>query len=286
MKYSFKEWTNERNMNHQPFIQNIHADYHENGPRLAYADWLEEHGDPRGELIRIQIALQDKDKSLLTDKKKLEEREKKLLADLELPENIGFYKGLPDYIHTSLSTNKKEYLSHIANLPSLNQVSLNNVNINIDDIKFIINSNKNIINLKLSHNNLDDEAITLISHYNLHFLSIDYNKITDEGVQTLVNSNIKQLYQLDLGNNRITDIGVTTIAQSDHFSRLFNLDLDNNPFTEEGVRNFINSPHFPALKYLYMRNENFSGLPYLNQLQNNFPELRETTIGTNHRSFN
>src|SRR6476469_3629321 len=26
-------------------------------PRLVYADWLDEHGDPRGEFIRVQIAL-------------------------------------------------------------------------------------------------------------------------------------------------------------------------------------------------------------------------------------
>src|SRR5438067_2114547 len=40
---------------HAAFLKAIidHAD--QDGPRLAYADWLEEHGDPRGEFIRTQI---------------------------------------------------------------------------------------------------------------------------------------------------------------------------------------------------------------------------------------
>lgn len=41
-------------LNHQPFLDEIlHAPKDDN-PRLIYADWLTEHGDPRGEFIRIQ----------------------------------------------------------------------------------------------------------------------------------------------------------------------------------------------------------------------------------------
>jgi uncharacterized protein (TIGR02996 family) len=39
------------------FIQTIIANPDDDAPRLIYADWLEEQGDPRGEFIRIQCEL-------------------------------------------------------------------------------------------------------------------------------------------------------------------------------------------------------------------------------------
>jgi uncharacterized protein (TIGR02996 family) len=43
---------------HASFLRAIidHAD--EDGPRLVYADWLDERGDPRGEFIRLQCELE------------------------------------------------------------------------------------------------------------------------------------------------------------------------------------------------------------------------------------
>jgi uncharacterized protein (TIGR02996 family) len=39
------------------FLSNILAHPNDDGPRLAYADWLEERGDPRGEFIRVQCQI-------------------------------------------------------------------------------------------------------------------------------------------------------------------------------------------------------------------------------------
>lgn len=44
-------------MDDSPFIDTIIANPDDDGPRLVYADWLEERGDPRGEFIRLQIQL-------------------------------------------------------------------------------------------------------------------------------------------------------------------------------------------------------------------------------------
>ena len=38
------------------FLQAIIEDPDHDAPRLLYADWLEERGDPRGEFIRVQCA--------------------------------------------------------------------------------------------------------------------------------------------------------------------------------------------------------------------------------------
>jgi uncharacterized protein (TIGR02996 family) len=45
---------------------------------MAYADYLQEQGDPRGEFIQVQLALEDESKSA-EERKKLQQREKALL---------------------------------------------------------------------------------------------------------------------------------------------------------------------------------------------------------------
>src|SRR5947209_952208 len=37
----------------QPFMNMIASQPHDWAPRLVFADWLEERGDPRGELLRL-----------------------------------------------------------------------------------------------------------------------------------------------------------------------------------------------------------------------------------------
>jgi uncharacterized protein (TIGR02996 family) len=46
-----------KRMDESGFLSAIRTDLHEDTPRLAYADWLEERGDPRGEYLRLQCEL-------------------------------------------------------------------------------------------------------------------------------------------------------------------------------------------------------------------------------------
>lgn len=48
----------------------------------AYADWLQEQGDPRGEFIAVQLALEDESRPA-PERKALQERERELLAEHE-----------------------------------------------------------------------------------------------------------------------------------------------------------------------------------------------------------
>ena len=63
-----------------PFVAEIRNSPHEDAPRLVYADYLDEAGDPQGELIRVQVAL-----SHLTpgdpERRELELREEELLRE-------------------------------------------------------------------------------------------------------------------------------------------------------------------------------------------------------------
>ncbi len=73
------------------FLHDILAHPDDDAPRLIYADWLDEHNDPRGEFIRIQCAL-----AQLSDEDPrrwpLELREQELLREHQtkwLPKDIG-----------------------------------------------------------------------------------------------------------------------------------------------------------------------------------------------------
>jgi uncharacterized protein (TIGR02996 family) len=72
------------------FLDDVKAHPEDDGPRLILADWLEDHGDPRGELVRVQCQLA----RLPADnphRPQLEERERALLAE-HLPTWLA---GLP-----------------------------------------------------------------------------------------------------------------------------------------------------------------------------------------------
>ena len=59
----------------------------EDGPRLVYADWLSDRGDPRGELITVQCALAvaDRDDRPMHETNRLRDRSSALL-DIHRPQ--------------------------------------------------------------------------------------------------------------------------------------------------------------------------------------------------------
>jgi uncharacterized protein (TIGR02996 family) len=69
-------------MDHTAFLAAIIADPDDDSPRLVYADWLEERGDPRGAFIRLQCALE---RASADDPRRpaLEDEADDLLADHE-----------------------------------------------------------------------------------------------------------------------------------------------------------------------------------------------------------
>jgi uncharacterized protein (TIGR02996 family) len=72
------------------------------GAHAAYADWLTQQGDPRGEFIQVQLALEDPGRSA-KERKKLQKREKELLTKHQrewLGDLARFFvdgEGVPEY---------------------------------------------------------------------------------------------------------------------------------------------------------------------------------------------
>ncbi len=63
----------------EAFERALAEDPHDLAGRCAYADFLAERGDPRGEFMQVQIALEDESRPA-TERRKLQAREKELLA--------------------------------------------------------------------------------------------------------------------------------------------------------------------------------------------------------------
>jgi uncharacterized protein (TIGR02996 family) len=78
------------------------------GAHAAYADWLTQQGDPRGEFIQVQLALEEPGRSA-TDRKQLQKREKELLQKHQrdwLGNLARFFlhkEGVPDYLKDQVS---------------------------------------------------------------------------------------------------------------------------------------------------------------------------------------
>jgi uncharacterized protein (TIGR02996 family) len=74
----------------------IAADFDDLAAHAAFADWLTQQGDPRGEFIQVQLALEDP-KTPSSDRKELQKRERALLAAHTrqwlggMPENVLFH---------------------------------------------------------------------------------------------------------------------------------------------------------------------------------------------------
>jgi type IV pilus assembly protein PilB len=98
-------------MTDETFLSAIHAEPDNDMHRLAYADWLEERGDPRGEFIHVQCWLarmQDTDPLY----PRLREREQELL-DQHRPAWLGELGPL-----TKQSTFRRGFLDEVALEPS------------------------------------------------------------------------------------------------------------------------------------------------------------------------
>ena len=83
----------------QQFLHAIQAEPDADAPRLVYADWLGERGDPRGELITVQCALERRD--LAPEQRAALARRSAELAP-RVPER-AFQLALP--VHTSVADN-------------------------------------------------------------------------------------------------------------------------------------------------------------------------------------
>jgi uncharacterized protein (TIGR02996 family) len=224
----------------------------DDAPRLIFADWLEERGDPRGEFIRVQCALSRMDQG---DKRRLElnTREKDLVQihreEWETPlralgaREITFRRGFPDY----LAIDAADFIAHGGELlklvPGRGVRIVGCTSANVAALVRCPHLGQ-LTSLNLWGNDIGvagAEALAASSHLaNLTSLNLWNNGIGNTGAAALAASaNLAHLTSLNLWSNRIGDAGAVALAASPHLAQLTRLDLWGNDIGD-AVEGYIN----------------------------------------------
>ncbi len=234
------------------FLEAIREEPEDDGLRLIFADWLEEHSDPRGQFIRTQIMLatgfEQDGKQPLTPARRaeLEKTERKLLdeygKDWEHPLRelgataVQFRRGLAEGIDISA-------VDFVANAQRLfEQAPLRSLG--------IFSETEGQSPPPRDPGWVDDVAAS--PHLaRLTKLDLSGNRIGNDGARALARSPyLAALTTLDLSGNYISAAGAQFLAASPHLASLTTLSLSGNHIMAAGAQFLATSPHLARLKTL------------------------------------
>ena len=254
-------------MNHQSFIRAIQADPDNEIPRLVYADWLDEQGDPRGELIRIQCEIARRPDNDL-ERKRLEVRATEVLEDygetwLEPLRDLGaigvsvrcFRRGLVEHLKTSAENFLKNAAALCEIEPALTMVQLTDIGPHLGEFaKEQVPSQ--ITSIDLSANQLTSiqcRALCGSSITNqITTLDLKFNRLDGAAVEELCSAHWPHLQRLDLSSNRIGPDGASALAHQSAFPQLKVLHLGMNRIQDEGLAALLHSSSLETLEELHV----------------------------------
>jgi uncharacterized protein (TIGR02996 family) len=245
-------------------LEAIRADPDDLERRIAYADWLQAHGDTsRAEFVRLQceMALLPEDDPLQPE---LKLREQALLTEhgklwqgyLPTRQGLGDWKfiyGLPGGVSAQDEHVFLENAEAIFNAAPIQSLTLRR----LYDIHALANSPylEQLRDLTVIGDPLTDAGVAILAaspHLaHLRSLRLDGHKIEDGGARALAASpHLTNLFKLSLDLNQIGPAGARSLAAAPHWSRLARLSLRNNRIGDAGALSLAASPYLPALTEL------------------------------------
>lgn len=232
----------------------------DDAPRLAYARWLTEQGDPRGELIAAQCSLAS-DRPNPQKRKQLTERaqelgkalRKTLAAEVKpVADHWVVRRGFVDEIRADAATLLEHWESLFARAP-IQRLTLGSVEAAHVASLVATGILGRLVNLSL-HGDLGEEGVrhlagapALASIRKLNLAGCD---LGDEGVAALVASPHLACTQLTLRQNSITDEGAQALADAPALASCRALFLARNELGDDGVRALAGSPYLANLEQL------------------------------------
>jgi len=219
------------------FLEDIVARPDDDAPRLIYADWLEERGDPRGEFIRLQCALAG---MTVGDPRRpaLQERERQLLArhahDWCAP--LGLEPGQCTFRRGFVEVVEMHAEQFVASAETLFRAAP------VRQIHFL-HATASIAELA---------ACPWLTR--LRTLDLSGNALRDSGAAVLAASpHLSGLAALDLGGCEIHQKGAEHLANAVGLSRLGTLGLAGCGIGAAGLRAILYSPALRRLTALDVR---------------------------------
>ena len=305
---------------YEPFLATLLDDPTSNAPRLVYADWLEEQGDPRAEFIRVQVehaGMPETD----SNREALSDRQSALLNvhgeawRAELPEwardGCEFVRGFVEHVHVwvpwktlfgprlaSDAPVRKLTLHEVANscqdfaagpwLRHLSELVFLDPRMGPGELRDLCHSDTAFVGLtSLQFMGMDllDTAGLLLSlcpHLTkLSRLELVRCKIDPRGVTMLADAeNMPALTWLDLSENDVDDHSLSYMANASLIRRLTRLLLNNNNLTGRTVIALAESPGASGLTHLELAG-NHIGDAAAHRLIEAFPNLSYLNLAQN-----
>jgi uncharacterized protein (TIGR02996 family) len=279
-------------MSHEGFLQAILEEPDDDVHRLVYADWLEEHDDPRGPFIRTQIeaaslpedeprrdALEAQARDLL--RRYQDEWDRPLLDAAGYdPRSSGwmgmigkvarffraswpkpplylreYHRGFVDVVHFDMSkfVERAEALFRVA---PIQEVYFELVSSRMTDLAALPQLQR-VRGLHLIYTFLREDALIelLASPHltGLRTLDMPGNHLSEHSVRLLAASTAaKGLTTLNVANTDMNDAAVEALADSPALSGLTHLYLGSNPFGFWAVQALAKSPYMNQLVSLHL----------------------------------
>ncbi len=249
---------------HEAFLREVIARPDDDAPRLIYADWLEEHGDPdRAAFIRTEIeqAKLPDDHPRWTELRDLafamwRRHGARWYGDLlPLAEDVGTERGFVESVELNASAFIRNAAALMARAP-IRDVFL---------IRYKTHFRRAVRCPELARverlqcndegSTLDgkDAAALAASPYTerLRELNIWNSHVGADGCRALAASRrLARLERLHLGDNGVSNAGALALAEATHLNRLRDLHLNGNFLTAEGVEALANADHLSSLREL------------------------------------
>jgi uncharacterized protein (TIGR02996 family) len=237
-------------------LRAIEANPDEDTPRLAYADWLQEHDQPeRAELIRLQCEIARRSDRAVPEGERAEryaqigewkKRVEELLAAHgkawrnQIPGqqfNEHFECGFLDPVHMPALAFSRSSEQLVAVAP-IHHIHLFKARLAPDRLA-ACSILRFVRHLDLTHNVMQNAHITALaksSHFeNLRILDASENRIGVAGCVGLREGTFPALRHLALSHNPIKDRGLAAIRSASWFSQLEGLYISRCDITDAGV---------------------------------------------------
>ena len=251
-------------MSHESFLAEIINNPDDDTPRLIYADWLEEQGDPRSEFIRLQCEIASRpsyDPAL----SELREQEQRFLDQhapnwskpvLRYAQNIHYERGLISKVTLRLS-DASDRVHRISRLTPLQKVKLIQVSKG-RMIQFIGSPELGLLSeLDFSNEQLGPQVMKELASCeyldSIRALRLSKCQLNHASIKALTNSPaLRNLNELYLDSNRIDGRGINSLVNSSLLKNLKKIDLTNNPLESADLALLLRQGDLKNLESLYL----------------------------------